>query len=233
MQIIPHYKHAVNVHPVERWISVAAGIPLAAEGFRKRSRDGIAMAIAGVELVRRGLTGRSLLYEAFGMRTAPIGQGASVSVPYELGMRIDRSIVIDRPPEEVYRYWRYLPNLARFMERIESVEEMEGKRSHWRMRGMGGRTLEWDAVIHNELANELIAWRSLPGADVDHAGSVWFKPTPDGRGTEVQIELQFNPPGGVVSAAIARLCGDNPDRQLREDLERLKREMEQTSVLVG
>jgi uncharacterized membrane protein len=226
MQIIPHYRHATNVHPAERWLSVLAGGALAAAGFRKRSAAGIALALAGVDLVRRGVTGHSFLYEAFGVRTAPRGQGASMSVPYELGVRIDQSIVIDRPPEEVYRFWRNLSNLPKFMRNIESVDEMEGKRSHWKMKTAGGRTVEWNAVIHNELANELIAWRSLPGSDVDSAGSVWFKPTPNGRGTEVRIEMQFNPPGGAVGATVVSWLGADPEKQMKEDLENLKQEIE-------
>lgn len=223
--VIGHGKHAVNVHPTERWLSLLAGGALAVAGLRKKSAGGIALAVAGADLVRRGLTGHSFLYEAFGVRSAPVGQGASVSVPYELGVRIDRAILIERPPEEVYRFWRNLSNLPRIMRNVESVEEMEGKRSHWVVKGPGGRRMEWDAVIHNELSNELIAWRSLPGADVESAGSVWFKPTADG-GTEVRVELQFNPPGGAVAATLAPLWGTNPDRQLEEDLENLKRELE-------
>jgi len=225
MKIITHFRDAMNVHPAERWASVLAGAALAAAGFRKRSPGGIALALAGVELARRGATGHCFLYEAFGVRTAPHGQGDSISVPYELGVRIDRSIVIDRPPEEVYRFWRNLSNLPKFMRNLESVEEMEGKRSHWKMKTAAGRTVEWDAVIHNELANELIAWRSLPGSDVDSAGSVWFKGTPTG-GTEVRVEMQFNPPGGAVGATIASLLGADPEKQMAEALENLKEELE-------
>jgi uncharacterized membrane protein len=233
MQIIPHYRHAVNVHPSERLVSVVAGAALAAAGFRKGSRAGIALALGGLEMVRRGVSGHCFAYEAFGVRTAPVGQGASVSVPYELGVRMDQSIVIGRPPVEVYRYWRHLPNLAQFMANVESVTEMEGKRSHWKVKAPGGRTMEWDAVIHNELANEMIAWRSLPAADVDHAGSVWFKPTPDGHGTEIQLEMQFNPPGGAVAATLASLWGTDPEKQLKCDLQSLKRTLEASPIRVG
>jgi len=97
------------------------------------------------------------------------------------------------------------------------------------MRTAGGRTVEWDAVIHNELANELIAWRSLPGSDVDSAGSVWFKPRPNGRGAEGRVEMQFNPPAGAVGAAVVSLLGANPEKQMAEDLENLKHEMESTT----
>jgi len=230
MQIIPHYRHVVNVHPYERLVSVVAGAALTATGLSKRSRAGIALALGGLEMVRRGVSGYSFVYEAFGIRTAPVGQGASVSLPYELGVRMDQSIVIHRPPEEVYRFWRHLPNMAQFMANVQSVTDLGGKRSHWKVKAPGGRTMEWDAVIHNELVNELIAWRSLPEADVDHAGSVWFAPTPDGRGTEIQLEMQFNPPGGAVGALLASLWGADPDRQLRSDLLSLKRTLERVPV---
>src|SRR5262245_42692046 len=134
MQIISHYKHAVNVHPSERLVSIVTGAALAAAGFRRRSPGGIGLALAGLEMVRRGVSGHCFAYEAFGLRTAPVGQGASVSVPYELGVRIDLSTVIGRPPEEVYRFWRHLPNLAGAMANVKSAEAIDGKRSRWKVR---------------------------------------------------------------------------------------------------
>lgn len=231
MQIIPHYRHAVNVHPAERLISIVAGSVLATSGFRRKSTAGIGMALAGVEMLRRGLTGHCLGYELLGLRTAPLGQGANVSVPYELGVRIDQSIVINRPPKDVYLFWRDLANLSNFMENVESVEPMGGARSHWRVKAPGGRILQWDAVIHNELVNEMIAWRSLPGADVDNAGSVWFKPAADGHATEVLVEMQFNPPGGALAAAIATLWGADPETRLKNSLKKLKRQLESYSTM--
>jgi len=219
------------MHPAERAVSVIAGGLLVGAGIGKRS---FGRGAIGAELLRRGITGHCYAYEALGVRTAPRGQGQSVSVPYELGVRLGGRIVIDRRPDEVYRFWRNLGNLATFMKHVESVRETEGKRSHWKVRTNSGRTFEWDAVINNELANELIAWRSLPGAGIDNAGSVWFKPTPDGRGTEVRVEMQFNPPGGAVGATMAKWWGDDPDRQLEEDLNSLKRQLESTApVNVG
>lgn len=226
MRIIPHFRHATNVHPAERLFSLVVGGALAAAGVRRRSPAGIGLALAGVEMIRRGLTGHCFAYEAFGMRTAPLGQGASISVPYELGVRVDQSIVIHRPPKDVYLYWRDLSNLPAFMDNVESVRPIGATRSHWRVKAPGGRIVTWDAVIHNELANELIAWRSLPGADVAHAGSVWFKPTPDGLATELCVEMQFNPPGGAVAATLASFWGADPETQLCNSLRKLKRQLE-------
>ena len=93
------------------------------------------------------------------------------------------------------------------MKNVESVTELDGNRSHWVVKAPAGRKVEWDAVIHNEIEGEMIAWRSLPGADVDNAGSVWFKEAPAGRGTEVKVELQYNPPAGALGAVVAQPVG--------------------------
>jgi uncharacterized membrane protein len=166
-----------------------------------------------------------------GIRTAPRGQGADISVPYELGIRVDQAVTIARPRHEVYQFWRSLDNLPRFMKNLVSVTVLEGNRTHWKAKGPADRTVEWDAVIHNERENELIAWRSLPGSDVDHAGSVWFKDAPAGRGTEVSVELQYNPPAGALGAIFASLWGREPSQEIQEDLHRLKALLEVGEVV--
>jgi uncharacterized membrane protein len=195
-------------------------------GLRKRSVPGIALALIGGELLRRAVTGHSHMYHAFGIRTAPKGQGSkTTSVPYELGIRVDSCIHIGRPRGEIYRFWHDANNLPRFMKNIISVQDLGDGRSHWIARGIAGRTLEWDAVIHNSKENEMIAWRTLPGSDVDHAGSVWFRDAADG-GTEVSVELQYNPPAGAIGALIASVWGAEPSQQIRSDLYRLKQLLE-------
>ena len=226
MQIITHHKRARNITETERWLSGFWGGMALAAGLQKRNAVGIAMAAVGAEMIRRGLTGHSYLYESLGIRTVPLGQGAEViSVPYELGLRVDQSILVNRPRSEVFRFWRHLENLSRFMDNVHSIREIDGRTSHWVVRGPAGRRVEWDAVVHNEIPNEMIAWRTLSGAGVDHAGSVWFKDAPAG-GTEITVELQYNPPAGTLGAAVAALWGQEPGMQIEKDLRRLKRMLE-------
>ena len=226
MQAIAHRKHAVNISQTERIVSTIGGGILAFAGLLKRSPAGIALALVGGDLMRRGITGHSYTYDALGIRTAPKGQGAeTTSVPYQLGIRVDRTVTIATPRADLFRFWRNFSNLPRFMKNLESVTMRDSNRSHWVVKGPGGRTFEWDAVIHNEIENELIAWRSLPGAEVDSAGSVWFKDAPGGR-TEVKVELLYNPPAGTVGALLASLWGKQPGRQIEEDLDRLKQVFE-------
>jgi uncharacterized membrane protein len=227
MQVIAHCKHAVNITKTERILSAIGGGFLASVGLQRRGAGGIAMAAIGADLLRRAITGHSFAYELMGFRTAPKGQGAeTTSVPYELGIRVDRSITVDKPRQEVYRFWRNLENLPKFMKHVESVHQLDRDRSRWTVCAPAGRTVQWDAVIHNAVENEMLAWRSLPGADVDHAGSVWFMDAPGGQGTVVKVELQYNPPAGIIGAALASLWGEEPGQQIEEDLLRLKQYLE-------
>jgi uncharacterized membrane protein len=231
MQLITHRKHAVNITQTERIASAIGGGLLAATGLQKRSAAGLALMMIGGDLLRRGITGHSFAYELMGIRTAPLGQGAeTTAVPYELGIRVDRGITIARPRHEIYDFWRDLSNMSRFMKNVVSVTQ-NGDRSHWVVKGPAGRSVEWDAVIHNQIENELIAWRSLPGAQVANAGSVIFVDAPGGRGTEVRVELQYNPPAGALGAIVASMFGKEPGQQIAEDLYRLKELLETGEVI--
>ena len=123
-------------------------------------------------------------------------------------------MVIARPRDELFQYWRRFENLPRFMDNLESVTMLDGRRSHWVAKGPLGARVEWDAEIHNEIPDELLAWRSLPGSEVDQAGSVHFTPA-EGGGTEVRVVLRYTVPGGKVGDAVAHLLGSDPERQDR------------------
>ncbi len=147
------------------------------------------------------------------------------------GVRVRRDITIAKPPEEVYRFWRNFENLPRFMEHLESVQILDERRSHWRAKAPAGAGVEWDAEIIEDRPNELIVWRSLDGADVPNTGSVRFVPAPGGRGTEVNVELRYDPPGGKLGATVAKLFGEEPGQQVDGDLRRLKQVLETGEVV--
>jgi uncharacterized membrane protein len=219
-----------NVGKVDRAVSIMAGSLLAYYGVKKRNALGAGLALAGAGLLRRGITGFCYTYQYLGIRTADVGQGANVSIPYELGVRVDRAITISKPRAEVFAFWRNLENLPRFMKHLKSVKVTGEKTSHWVALAPRGRTVQWDAEIINEIPNELIGWRSLPGARVDNAGSVRFADAAGGRGTEVRVSLQYNPPGGLVGSLLARLLGEEPEHQISEDLRRLKAMIESGQI---
>jgi uncharacterized membrane protein len=216
----------VNVGRRERWVSAVAAAALAAYGLRRRRGRALILPIAGA-LLERAVSGRCAVNQMLGRNTALEEEAASpfTSVRRGEGVRVDERIILNRPRSEVYRFWRNLENLPRFMDHLESVTALDEERSHWVAKGPGGTRVEWDAMIHNEIPNELIAWRSLEGSEVDNAGSVHFYPTEIGD-TEVRVVLRYDPPAGKVGAAVAWLFGEDPARQVAEDLRRLKQVVE-------
>lgn len=145
-------------------------------------------------------------------------------------MDAKHALTVGREPDEVYRFWRHFPNLPRFMKHVESVSG-DTRRLHWVVRAPADRTVEWDAEVTEDRPNELIAWRSLEGADVDNAGIVRFDRAPGGRGTRVSVALRYEPPAGALGAVIATLFGEEPQWQVKDDLRRLKQVMEVGEVI--
>lgn len=141
-------------------------------------------------------------------------------------LRVGRSIAINRPAELVYRFWRDLENLPRFMYHVKSVRMTAPGLSHWVTAAPGGTTVEWTSEIVADHPNELLAWRSIEGSEVETAGTVRFEPRPGGRGTIVRVELEYRPPGGIAGAALASVFNESAHQQLHDDLRRLKQVLE-------
>jgi uncharacterized membrane protein len=147
------------------------------------------------------------------------------------GIHVTQAITIKRPRNEVYGFWHNFENLPRFMAHLESVQVIDERHSHWKANAPAGTTVEWDAETVEDRLNELIAWRSLPDAAVPNSGSVRFKDAPGDRGTEVLVELRYQPPGGKLGALIAKLLGEEPEQQVRGDLRRFKQVMETGEIV--
>ena len=141
------------------------------------------------------------------------------------------AITVKRPVEEVYRYWHDLENLPTFMSHLQSVRTTDGRRSVWQANAPVGRTVQWAAEIVEDTPNERMSWRSLPGADVPNRGSVRFAVAPGGRGTEVVVDLEYSPPAGRLGAVVAKLLGEEPSQQVRDDLRRFKQVLETGEVV--
>jgi uncharacterized membrane protein len=191
---------------------------LAAAGASPRSnRSGVALATASVLGVTaldvycaRALTGRK-----------QAGRG----------VRMTRSIVVNRPPHEVYTFWRAFENFPRFMYHVKSVRTTGPGLSHWIVSGPAGTRVEWDARMTADTPNQLIAWQSLEGADVEHNGVVRFEPRPGGRGTIVRASFEYHPPGGPAARLVATVFNESPEQQIYDDLRRFKQILETGEVV--
>jgi len=171
----------------------------------------------------RGASGFCPAYFATGIRSRRDAPERALSG--SRGLNLKESVTIARPVSEVFRFWKTLDNLPLFITHLEAVEALDDQRSRWTFRGPAGVTVRWDATVINEIEDKLIAWKSLPGADVVSAGSVSFAPARRG-GTELTVSMQYSPPAGKVGAAVAWVMGRAPASELREDLRHLKNLLE-------
>jgi uncharacterized membrane protein len=149
------------------------------------------------------------------------------------GIHVRKSITVGRSPEEVYSFWHDFENLPRFMRHLESVRVTGAGRSHWTAKAPAGQSVEWDAVTLEDVPNELIAWRSEGDSDVYNEGAVRFRPAPGNRGTEVHVELVYEPPGGIVTSKLAKLFREEPGQQVKDDLLHFKQVMEVGEVVLS
>lgn len=217
----------INLHPIERVASGVTGAALTAfAATQKRDATGALLALLGGYMVYRGVTGYCPGYAALHTGTANSTDSPTAIIPHGQGIKVEKVFTINRSASELYDYWRNFENLPQFMEHLESVTVQDNTRSHWVAKAPFGKTVSWNAEIINELPGELIAWRSVDPADIPNAGSVRFKTLPAGRGTAVKVNLEYNPPAGLLGAAIAKIWGEEPNQQVMDDLRRFKSLME-------
>ena len=141
-------------------------------------------------------------------------------------IKVEKTTTINKSAEELYRFWHNFENLPTFMKHLKAVNVYNEKRSHWVAHAPLGATVEWDADIIEDRENEFISWASVAGADVDNSGFVQFQPAPANRGTEVKVVMEYKPPGGAITSAIAKLFGEEPEQQIGDELRRFKMLME-------
>ena len=146
-------------------------------------------------------------------------------------LELTAAITVARSPQDVYDYWRGLERLPTFMYHLRSVEWVGEGRTRWTANAPVKKSVSWEADLVEDRPGEVVAWRSLPGADVENSGSVRFKPAPGDRGTEVRVHLRYAMPGGRAGQLVARLAGEEPHQQVEDDLRRFKQVMETGEVL--
>ena len=156
----------------------------------------------------------------------PDATAAGLDVQDEDAELVGRTVSIFRDRRELYDFWRDFRNLPLFMENIEEVTILEGNRSHWVVRGPANSDFEWDSIVTEDVPGELIAWTSVEGADVKNSGRVEFRDSDNGRGTIVSVTIGYEPPGGALGKAFAKIFRREPRIQARQELRRFKQLME-------
>ncbi len=220
----------INVGEEERRISIAGGAALIGLGLVRRGVGGLLLGGLGLALLQRGFSGHCALYEKLDIHRAGF---ASAGVPDNEGVKIENSIMIQRSPAEVFAFLRDLSHLPRFITDLESIEILDEKRSRWTLRTAFGRYLVGDLAIITERADDFIGWESLPGADIQSAGSIHLNAAPENRGTELKISLKYNLSGGPLANRVAKLFGQAPGQEIQESLRRLKQLLEAQEISVS
>jgi len=212
----------INVGDTERVASVIGGGLLVLYGLTEKGLGSIALPLIGGMLAYRGLTGHCSVYSSLGVNTAE-NRGPATAIPAGHGYKVEETVTVDRPADDLYMMWRQLDRLPEFMQNVKQVQMLGHNRSRWVVNGPLGAPVEWEAEIINERPGELIAWKSAEGSVVSTAGSVHFTPSRSGHGTDVHVSMKYDPPGGKLGANLAWLMGASPEGQLRADLQRFKK----------
>jgi len=201
------------------WARVAGdAMDLALLGAAARSRHSLRERIGWASAAVAGIAVLDLLSSIDNTQRKQMGQGPTVSGE----VLLEKSITVNRPPEECYRFWHDFTSFPRFMKHLESVEITGGNRMHWKAKGPAGSSVEWDAELVADEPGRHLAWRSLEGSQVDNEGVVRFEPAPGGRGTILRVLMRYRPPGGLAGAMVAMMFGEEPSQQIDEDLRRFK-----------
>ena len=196
-----------NWAPAARLLVGAAGGILTLAGTRRRDAFGATLSLAGLALLSRSATNTEL--------RRLLGGGG------RRGIDIQKAINISAPIDDVFAFFTNYANFPRFMSHVREVRETGSNRSHWVVDGPGGVPVEWDAVITVLEPNEVLAWKSVPGAVVKSAGIIRFAQNEDGT-TRVDLKMTYNPPAGAFGHAASKLLRADPKKQIDDDLARAK-----------
>lgn len=195
-----------NWPPAVRVVMGAAGGALLLNALAaKRSALGLLGGLAGAALIARSST------------NMPIDRLVGVRRP---SVELQKCIDVAAPVEQVFETFSQLERFPQLMTHVREVRVRGDGTSQWAVEGPAGRTISWEAMTTRLEPNRLIAWRTLPGSAVEHAGLLRFEPTE--RGTRVLVTMSYTPPAGALGHAVARLFGADPKSELTDDLLRMK-----------
>ncbi|MDO8587634.1 MAG: SRPBCC family protein [Armatimonadota bacterium] len=194
--------------PAARFLVGGTGGALTLYGIRRGGLLGGALGLAGVGMLARAATNTEI------KRLLAMGVG-------RCGVDVHKTLNIDAPIEEVFRFWTDYENFPQFMEHIREAHDLGEGRSHWTGAGPSGIPVSWNAEVTQSEPNSVIAWKSVPGSTVESEGIVRFDSNADGS-THVDVQMSYRPPAGAVGHAVAALFGADPKRQMDEDLGRMK-----------
>jgi uncharacterized membrane protein len=198
----------------------------AALGYPRNTRARVAVGAASVV----GVTVLDVLASLGSTRSTTVPAAASAGKRKGV-LKAKTAVTVNKPVEQVYGFWSNFENFPKFMFHVHAVKA-DGAKSHWVARGPADAEIEWNSAIVQDVPNQIIAWRSIDG-DVPNSGSVRFRPAPGNRGTEIVVEIEYSLPGGPLGQIVAKLFGEEPEQQIKDDVRRFKQVLETGEVVVS
>ena len=208
-----------NISDIERIISILGGAYLLYDALKKNKKS-IPEIGAGGYMIYRGISGYCPAGDAgkklFSKPERPTGSNINIHV----------RMVVNRPVNEIYNFWRHLGNLPLFMDHLEAVTVLGNTHSEWRAKLPGGiGTVGWKAEIVYDEPNRHIGWVSMPGSTIKNAGKVTFKDAGE-LGTLVHVVFSYEAPFGHAGEEVAKLLNPVFEKIIRNDILAFKRYME-------
>jgi uncharacterized membrane protein len=215
----------INVGQSERMVSVGLGAFMLSSGLHNLTRNpikGLIRTVLGGVLLYRGVSGHCPVYASVG-KTKGVGHTPAIN--------IRTGLIVNKPRQEVYEFWRKLENLPLFMKHLSTVTEIDSKHSHWEAEIPGGiGKVKWNAEIVKEEEGSLIGWQSVPNSMVDNAGKVQFRDALGGEGTELDVVITYHAPAGELGAGIAKALNPVLEKMVRQDIMNFKEYIETKHV---
>src|SRR5829696_2485270 len=211
----------VNVGQTERMVSVGLGAFLLSSGLNNLTRHpirGLVRTIIGGALLYRGVSGNCPMYASL---------GKTKGVSHTQAINIRTGLIVNKPKDEVYAFWRKLENLPLFMKHLATVTEIDSKHSHWEADIPGGiGRIKWNAEIVKEEEGYMIGWQSIPNSTINNAGKVTFNDAAGGQGTELEVVISYHPPAGELGSGLAKALNPVFEKLIRQDVMNFKEYIE-------
>jgi len=144
--------------------------------------------------------------------------------------KVHCAITTLRPAAEVYMFWKRLENFPKFMNEVEDIVRLTDTKSRWKLELRPGVKVEWEAEIVEDVPDRLIAWKTTGRSNVTTDGRVKFYPSVNGRGTVIEVLLDYSIPGGKFAELAAKIWGEDPYAIVHKNLNRFKAYLETGEV---
>ncbi|MES2763498.1 MAG: SRPBCC family protein [Bacteroidota bacterium] len=206
----------INLGKEERFLSVLSGTMLLLDAIS--GKKSVKEALTGGYMVFRGATGYCPLYQFF------------ATTDDTNKIHVKTSVIVERPRQEVYEFWRQLDNLPVFMKHLRSVIMIDSMTSDWELKVPGNiASVNWTSEIISDVRNEYIAWKSIEGSMIENAGVVQFIDMLEG-GTGIYVDISYKAPLGRVGEGLGKLLKPDLELLIKKDIEGLKKYLETGEV---